>query len=328
MHAVDKVTEPRAARRNVGELARAKAMLRPFVRAGYRLFPLAHGTKHARDKGWQHKAYAAPQLIAWLKQGGNLGICLGPTQLVVDADPRHFEHGDDPVARLAADAGIDLALVPAVRSGRGDGGRHLYFLKPSGLSVRKDLPGYRGIDVKTSGGLVVAPGSLHIETGGVYEVDAAAAPISEAPMAPAALLSLLKRQEKAPRMLGGGELTVEQLERLLEVLDPRDYRDHPKWIAFSAACHDATAGTGLDVWLDWGARDDAYGEAHAALNARAWESFVAARAGGATYMRILHDVARAGHADLAREIEPNVDLSDIPVRENLIIYGMEAKDGQ
>ena len=296
--------------RSADELAHAKAMLRPFARAGYRLFPLAHGTKHARDKGWQHKTYAAPQLVGWLKQGGNLGICLGPTQLVVDVDPRHFEHGDDPVGRLAEDVGIDLASVPAVRSGRGDGGRHLYFLKPSGLAVRKDLPGYRGIDVKTSGGLVVAPGSRHIETGGIYEADAAAAPISEAPMAPAALLSLLKRQEKTPRMLGGGELTVEQLERLLEVLDPGDYRDYPKWIGFAAACHDATEGAGLDVWLDWAARDEAYGEDHAVLNARAWDSFVAGRAGGATYMRILHDVARAGHADLAREIEPGFDFGD------------------
>lgn len=313
--------------RSADELLHAKAMLRPFVRAGYRLFPLAHGTKHARDKGWQHKAYAAPQLIAWLKQGGNLGICLGPTQLVVDVDPRHFEQGDDPIPRLAADMSIDLASVPAVRSGRGDGGRHLYFLKPSGLTVRKDLPGYRGIDVKTSGGLVVAPGSRHIETGGVYEVDVAAAPISEAPMAPSALLSLLTRQEKAPRLLGGGELTVDQLERLLAVLDPRDYRDYPKWIAFGAACHDATAGAGLDVWLDWGARDDAYGEAHAALNARAWDSFVAGRAGGATYMRILRDVARAGFPQLARKIEPNIDLTDVPVRENLTVHSMGAENG-
>lgn len=298
--------------RDADELAHAKAMLRPFARAGHRLFPLAHGTKHARDKGWQHKTYQAAELIGWLRQGGNLGICLGPTQLVLDADPRHFEQGDDPVARFAADMSIDLASVPAVRSGRGDGGRHLYFLKPSGLAVRKDLPGYRGIDVKTSGGLVVAPGSRHIETGGVYEVDVAAAPISAAPMTPSALLSLLTRQEKAPRLLGGGELTVDQLERLLTVLDPRDYRDYPKWIAFAAACHDATAGAGLDVWLDWAARDEAYGEDHAVLNARAWESFVAGRAGGATYMRILRDVARAGHADLAREIQPDFHFGDRP----------------
>lgn len=113
-----------------------------------------------------------------------------------------------------------------------------------------------------------------------------AAPIGAAPMAPDGLLSLLKRPEKAPRMFGGGELTVEQLERLLAVLDPRAYSDYSKWIAFAAGCHDGSAGAGLDVWLDWAARDEAYGEAHAALNARAWESFVAGRAGGATYMRI------------------------------------------
>lgn len=285
-------------------------MLRPFVQAGYSLFPLAHGTKHARDKGWQHKTYTAIELINWLKRGGNLGICLGPTQLVLDADPRHFEPGDDPVVRLARDMGLDLESIPAVLSGRGDGGRHYYFRKPAGLAVRKDLPGYPGIDVKTSGGLVVAPGSRHVETGGIYEVDTHAAPISSAPMAPDALLALLKRADKAPRMFGGGELSPEQLERLLAVLDPQDYREYAKWIAFAAACHDATAGAGLDVWLNWAARDETYGETHGALNARAWESFVAGRPGGATYMQILRDAARAGHPDLAREIEPGFDFGD------------------
>lgn len=311
--------------RGSAELLRAKSMLRPFHRAGYCLFPLAFGTKHARDKGWQTRTYATPALVDWLKRGGDLGICLGPTHLVLDADPRHFEPGDDPLAQLADDVGINLTTVPTVISGRGDGGRHLYFSKPAGTAVRRTLPGYPGLDIKTSGGLVVAPGSRHIATGGTYEVDPSTVPISEAPMAPEALLALLRRPDKAPRMFGGGELTVQQLERLLAVLDPRDYRDYSKWISFAAACHDATGGEGLDVWLAWAAQDEEYGEPDSGLNARAWESFTAGRAGGATYMSILWAVARAGRADLVHEIEPNLDLSGVPVREKLIIYGRESE---
>jgi len=293
------------------EIDLAKTMLRPFAEAGYRIFPLAPGTKHARERGWQNKTYTAVQLIDWLKRGGNLGICLSPTQLVIDVDPRHFDAGDDPLARLVGDVGIDTARVPTVLSGRGDGGRHLYFTKPVGLAVSKALVGYRGIDIKTSGGLVVAPGSRHIETGGVYAVDPSSAPIGEAPLAPEGLLDMLQRPDKAPRVYGGGELAVEQLEQLLAVLDPREYRDYnTKWIPFAAACHDATAGDGLEVWATWAAQDETYDETALARNVRTWESFTSGRAGGATYMRVLADVARAGRPDLVRQIEPNFRFDD------------------
>lgn len=296
------------------DLAHAKAMLSPFVKAGYAMFPLARGAKHARDRGWQLRTYTSAELIDWLRRGGNLGFRLGPTHLVLDADPRHFEPGDAPLARLSADVGIDLASIPTVTSGRGDGGQHLYLRKPASATVRKSLPGYPGIDIKTAGGLVVAPGSRHIETGGIYEVDPMTAPIGEAPVAPGTLLEMLRRPPMAARVFGGGELSVEQLEELLSVLDPRNFRDYAKWVAFAAACHDATGGEGLDVWLDWAAQDPDYGsEEHSQQNGRTWDSFVAGKAGGATYLFILREVARAGHANLAHAIEPNMDFGDGPV---------------
>ena len=48
-------------------------------------------------------------------------------------------------------------------------------------------------------------------------------------------------------------------------------------------------------------------------------AFVAGRSGGATYMRILHDVAQAGRSDLVRLIEPSLDLDNghVPLESEL-----------
>lgn len=132
-------------------------------------------------------------------------------------------------------------------------------------------------------------------------------------MAPQALLNAVARRAPVQtRGFGGGELTVEQLEMLLSALDPRDYGHgrYESWIRIAAASHDATNGEGLDVWLDWAARDDSYGAEADELNRRTWESFTAGRPGGASYLTLLREVARAGRADLAARIEPGLVFDD------------------
>src|SRR5688500_13166587 len=84
VQAIDTTASRPPTPREPAELARAKSMLKPFYDAGCFMFPLAHGTKHARDKGWQARTYAPPVLVGWLKVGGNLGIRLGPSHLVLD----------------------------------------------------------------------------------------------------------------------------------------------------------------------------------------------------------------------------------------------------
>jgi len=164
-------------------------MLAPFHRAGYRLILLSATAKVPIEKGWQTKDYTG-SVKSWLAQGGNIGVLLGDRDLVVDVDPR--SGGRESLARLQANLSIDLSYAPAVPSGRGDGGRHIYLHKPGGFRVRKAVTGYSGIDIKTKGGYVLAPGSRHPQAGGLYGPDPAAPTIENVPDAPKTLLAALR----------------------------------------------------------------------------------------------------------------------------------------
>ncbi len=292
----------------------AAMMLRPYRAAGYELFPLGRGRKTPRDKGWQTRTYRGPELKDWLGHGGNIGIRLRDCDLVLDLDPRNFSAGDDPFQRLCADVDTDLGHAPTVMTGRGDGGRHLYFLKPAGLRIVGKLDAYPGIDFRSRGAFVVGPGSRHPDTGGLYEADTDfAPPIGDVAMAPESLLALLARPE-LPEASGdaAGRLTNEQLETLLGALDPCQYGagKHDDWLRLMAACHDATAGHGLPVWLAWCGSDPAYDNAEdeAATTSR-WQSFTPGRSGGATYRTLLKAVADAGRPDLVAALGDEV-ISD------------------
>lgn len=76
--------------------------------------------------------------------------------LVLDVDPRN---GGD-AAKLG-----DLPTTLTVTSGRGDGGQHFYFLRPSGNFIATKLP--KGIDLKVNGYCIVPP-SIHPSTGQPY----------------------------------------------------------------------------------------------------------------------------------------------------------------
>ena len=95
------------------------------------------------------KAHAAKKM--------NLGARLRDDQLVVDADPRNYPAGDDPLARLRRDVGLPDG--PTVETG--GGGLHIYLRKPEGLRVRDALDEYPGVEFKTLGRQVLVPPSVH-----------------------------------------------------------------------------------------------------------------------------------------------------------------------
>jgi hypothetical protein len=305
--------------RSAVEMAEARALLRPFHLAGYRLILLSSTAKMPIEKGWQEVDYTR-RVRPWLERGGNIGILLGDDDLVLDIDARNG--GLESFQRLIDDLGLDVADIPAVLSGRGDGGKHIYLKKPAGLRVRAHLEGYPGIDIKTKGGFVLAPASRHPVTGGLYRPDPASPGIDRVVVAPDALLAVLERPVPRSRAVaGGGELTVDDLRLALSVLDPRDYGEgeYVRWIRLAAAAHDATNGDALEVWLEWAAQDERYStEADYERNVTAWESFKAGRPGGANYLTLLWEVARAGRPDIARRLEPGLrfereELNDFQV---------------
>src|SRR4051812_26308367 len=144
--------------------------LAPFRGSGYELVPL--NAVEARDKNGRLVG-KAPMGSKWrllpplsveeaaehMATGHNVGVRLRPEDLVVDADPRNYAPGDDPLARLADDLGIDLASYPTVVTG--SGGRHIYMTKPPEALLRDSLEAYQGVEFKAHGRQVVAPGSVH-----------------------------------------------------------------------------------------------------------------------------------------------------------------------
>ncbi|UKF78921.1 bifunctional DNA primase/polymerase [Clavibacter californiensis] len=98
----------------------------------------------------------------WGDQDWNVGSPVPHNLLVLDVDPRN----GGSVEELEQRAGAALPPTLEVISGRRDGGRHLYFMRPFERPYRGNIP--QGIDVKTNGYMVMPP-STHPDTGKSYK---------------------------------------------------------------------------------------------------------------------------------------------------------------
>lgn len=136
-------------------------------------------TDSAIVTGWWSGRYA----------GCSIGGRVPEPMIVLDVDPR--SGGRDSIAALERQHGPLPETLTTV-SGRGDGGRHLFYRRPSGkLSARRLGP---GIDLKTSSGYVVLPPSIHPDSGKPYTR-------IERPVAtpPPWLVELLRPERVTPR---------------------------------------------------------------------------------------------------------------------------------
>lgn len=276
--------------------------------AGHDLIPI--DGKVPVEKGWRRSvALPIAKAKARLKAGGNVGVRLRETDLVIDVDPRHFAKDDDPLARLTRD--FALPDAPFVKTG--GGGLHLYLRKPVGAEIVNGLPNYEGIEFKSFGRQVVAAGSIHPDTGKPYRLDddALALSLSEAPEATTALLDAIARRSAEASTDAHGEITPEQLERLLSTLDVAAYNGrHDDWIRIMMASHRATGGAGVEEFVAWSTGDPDYADDEASIRKR-WASFKP-RPGGVTLGTLLKAVADAGHGAVVEEITRSSPEEDFP----------------
>jgi hypothetical protein len=111
-----------------------------------------------------HDATRNPdQVRAWWRRWPQamIGARVPDSMLVVDLDPRKNPNClADPEALTGP-----LPATLSAWSGRNDGGRHLYFLRPPGPLTSTRLP--KGIDLKVNGYCIVPP-SVHPATGQPY----------------------------------------------------------------------------------------------------------------------------------------------------------------
>jgi predicted P-loop ATPase len=161
--------------------------------AGYPLIPLRG--KIPLEENWEHTPLGKHSEKTLLNH--NYGVCLGPTDLVIDVDPRNFNPpGDDPMKRLAARIG---GFTKTFTVKTGGGGYHMYYKKPATLLVRNSLPEFPGVEFKAGPGRqVVGPGSIHPDSKRLYEV--VVGMNGGVPVVPHNLTSLIER--KAPTFEG------------------------------------------------------------------------------------------------------------------------------
>lgn len=142
-----------------------------YAGRGWPVIPLAG--KIPTLKEWNTRASTDPgQIRAWWTQEplANVGIATGKRSclLVLDVDPD--KGGDDSLRTLDARYG---PLPQTVEVLTGNGGRHLYFQHPGYLIANSAGKLGPGLDIRTDGGQVVAPPSIHPKTGKSYEWEVA-----------------------------------------------------------------------------------------------------------------------------------------------------------
>ena len=301
--------------------------LEALFTAGLDLIPL--NTPDAIDKKGRKigKAPAGPKWRSWaplsrseardhMASDGNVGVRLREEDLVVDVDPRNFKEGDDPLTRLEKDLELPLrAICPTVVTG--SGGLHLYMRKPVEASVRDTLEDYQGIEFKTYGRQVVAPGSVHPETLGVYRLEGGplAVPLEDAPTAPDFMLRLIARPGRVSA-IDAGAIDSEQLGVMLEGLDATKYRDQSEWLTMMMACHHATAGEGRQEFIEWSTSDPQYAQ-DAWIIGRRWDSLHADSKGRrVTEKTLFKELHKAGAPHLIPRDSAQDDFAGIEDAED------------
>jgi hypothetical protein len=142
-----------------------------YAALGWRVAPIKPGFKFPKGlDNWQERATTDDATIRkWWGKYPDYGVSIvaGTISNIValDVDPRHG--GDETLADLEHEHG---KLPDTVESLTGGGGRHILFRMPAGVVITNDA-GKRlgpGLDVRGEGGQIVAPPSIHPETGRPY----------------------------------------------------------------------------------------------------------------------------------------------------------------
>lgn len=305
-------------------------MLAPLVEAGLDLIPL-HAPDHVDDKGrkrgkspidgnWTKRLYKSKDQIAHMKRGNNVGVRLTAEFLVLDVDPKNMLEGRDTLAEFLANGDASpVHAAPTVRSG--SGGLHYYMRKPADLAIRDSLPEYPGLEFKTVGRQMVAPGSVHPDTGAHYvwvEDELFGVPtgadLTDRPEAPEWLLDLIARPKSVKvDGLASGRYSQDQVAEMLSALNPEDYRNHDDWLRMMMACHHASGGDAREEFIEWATRDPEYAD-HDKIIGQRWDSLHAEEDGRelVSYKSLLKAVKDAGHLGLlsSSEAETGEDFAE------------------
>ena len=298
------------------------------------------------DNEWTTKQYRqdAKQLKHWIDSGYNLAYRLSEEDIVVDLDPRNYSPDVDSESLIANFFGFSdfddlLWELPVVRTG--GGGFHIYCALPNDIDyklIRKYVAHIPGVDFKKKGGFVAAAGSKHPD-GNYYVWENEAA---NRPVIPDALLSVLLRIETPNKdyRSGYGAFNGAQLSDIfLSKLDINNYDSNDTWEPVLMAAHHATAGDGVEEFLDWSLSGDGFENDESIIRSR-WESLDDNGENRITVASLIRELKISGqstsdatavldfraHADPFEMDEPNSEESEMLEAAKLSANDIEIAD--
>lgn len=209
-----------------------------LAEAGWAVLPL-NGKHPVTPHGHHDATTERRQIRKWWKENPNynIGSRVPENVLVLDVDPRNGGR----LQELQDRAEVELPPTLEVISGRRDGGRHLYYMRPFDQPYRRNIP--QGIDLKTNGYMVMPP-SVHPDSGKRYrwvERDVARLP-------GAVIRLMLPRRPRRPRRIVTSA-DIPALATWVRTLRPGERHDGLFWAA--SRLHEAgVSQRGLDVLID------------------------------------------------------------------------------
>ena len=184
-----------------------------YAAYGLAVFRLAPGTKRPSAKGWQTEATTDPAAARELFPDGcrfGIGIACGAPSgnlVVIDVDDDERADGHATLVDLESALG---PVGESVRTLTPGGGLHIFTEAPGDVCVSNASPwGAAGIDVRGTGGYVVAPPSRHPDGGDYcFEVGFGIDEIEIVELSPKWLKQLEQAGPKDPKTTG--EVTAER----------------------------------------------------------------------------------------------------------------------
>lgn len=191
-----------------------------YAQLGWRVVPVKSGTKRPPFDDWPDLATVDPEQIErWWEKGNISGVSIvtgaDSNLFVLDVDTKDNVRGEESLADLEAKHG---KLPVTVESVTGSGGRHLFFRWPEDQEIDNSAGRLgKGLDIRGTRGQVVAPGSLHPDTGNTYEWELESHP-DDIPVAsaPQWLLELIKPIEHYDRTHASTRTSLAASEVALE----------------------------------------------------------------------------------------------------------------
>ncbi|AJD82890.1 DNA primase [Achromobacter phage 83-24] len=296
-----------------------------LTEAGFSLIPLnsspadPHYRKRPRDKAWRATNYRLEDIKTSFVNNKAIGARVPLGYLVIDVDVKPGQKGLESLQKLLNQADMELSdLTQGSWVKTGSGGFHYFFALPPGVDkTGGKVPELPGIDFRSNGYQVVAAGSMNA-AGGMYEWDETTQTFESVTIpridqvAGGRLWKYLTSlrdffgsagRENDSRGVNTQFWTDAELRRMLEGLDVTEFREHEPWYKVMCACHEASNGLAMDVFLEWSHSDPdtKYHVARGELERR-WKTF-RVKEGGITrrYLETLN--ADRGRANVVAQMD-------------------------